>query len=128
MGWTGIARNEHNRESLRYPSDLTDREWALTAPFIAPAKSGGRRRTTDMREVVNALLYVASSGGACSHAEPQGIVTLDKLLNQALRKDSTLTPSTHLQFFSEKKLCTALKNLTSGSTKMCRRRLRKSDN
>ena len=64
MGWTGIARDEHNRDGLRYPSDLTDREWALTAPFIPPAKSGGRRRTTDMREVVNALLYVASSGGA----------------------------------------------------------------
>jgi transposase len=64
MGWTGIARTEHNRESLRYPSGLTDREWALTAPFIPPAKSGGRRRTTDMREVVNAVLYVGSSGGA----------------------------------------------------------------
>jgi transposase len=64
MGWTGIARDEHNRESLRYPSDLTDSEWALTAPFVPPAKSGGRRRTTDMREVVNALLYIASSGGA----------------------------------------------------------------
>ena len=64
MGWTGIARREHSRDGLRYPSDLTDREWAVTAPFIPPAKSGGRRRTTDMREVVNALLYVASSGGA----------------------------------------------------------------
>ena len=64
MGWTGIARDEHNRDGLRYPSDLTDREWVLTAPFIPPAKSGGRRRTTNMREVVNALLYIASSGGA----------------------------------------------------------------
>ena len=64
MGWTGIARDEHNRESLRYPSDLTDRVWALTAPFVPLAKSGGRRRTTDMREVVNALPYIASSGGA----------------------------------------------------------------
>ena len=64
MGWTGIARAEHNRESLRYPSDLTDREWSLTAPFIPAAKSGGRRRTSDMREVVNAVLYVGSSGGA----------------------------------------------------------------
>ena len=64
MGWTGTARREHSRDGLRYPGDLTEREWALTAPFIPPAKSGGRRRTTDMREVVNALLYVASSGGA----------------------------------------------------------------
>lgn len=64
MGWTGIARREHSREGLRYPSDMTDREWLLTAPFIPPPKTGGRRRTTDMREVVNALLYIASSGGA----------------------------------------------------------------
>ena len=41
-----------------------DCEWVLTAPFVLPAKSGGRRRTADMREVVNALLYIASSGGA----------------------------------------------------------------
>ena len=64
MGWTGIARREHSRDGLRYPSDLTDREWSVTAPFVPPAKSGGRRRTTNMREVLNALLYVASSGGA----------------------------------------------------------------
>ena len=64
MGWTGIGRREHSREGLRYPSDMTEREWLLTALFISPAKTGGRRRTTDMREVVNALLSIASSGGA----------------------------------------------------------------
>jgi len=64
MAWTDIARREHSREGLRYPSDLTDREWALTAPFIPSAKTGGRRRSTDMREVVNALLYIAASGCA----------------------------------------------------------------
>ena len=62
MTWTGIARREHSREGLRYPSDMTDREWLLTAPFIPSAKSGGRPRTTDMREVVNAFLYIAASG------------------------------------------------------------------
>ena len=64
MAWTGIARREHIREGLRYPSDMTDREWLLAAPFIPPAKRGGRRRTTDMREAVNALLYIAASGCA----------------------------------------------------------------
>ena len=64
MTWTGIARCEHRREGLRYPSDLTDREWSLTSPFIPPAKTGGRRRSTDMREVLNGLLYIASSGCA----------------------------------------------------------------
>ena len=61
MAWTGIARREHSRKGLRYPGDMTGREWLLTAPFIPPAKSGGRRRT---REVLNAVFYVASSGFA----------------------------------------------------------------
>lgn len=64
MAWTGIARQEHSRKGLRYSSDMTDREWALAAPFIPGAKRGGRRRATDMREVLNALLYIAASGCA----------------------------------------------------------------
>jgi transposase len=64
MAWTDIARREHSRAGLRYPSDMTDREWELMAPFVPPAKRGGRRRTTDMREVINAILYIAASGGA----------------------------------------------------------------
>jgi transposase len=59
-----IARREHNREGLRYPSDMTDVEWALAAPFVPPARRGGRPRTADMREVLNAMLYVAASGCA----------------------------------------------------------------
>ncbi|QHD68359.1 IS5 family transposase [Sphingobium yanoikuyae] len=62
--WTGIARREHSREGLRYPSDMTDTEWALAAPFVPPARRGGRPRTADMREVLNAMLYIAASGCA----------------------------------------------------------------
>ena len=62
--WTGIARREHSREGLRYPSDMTDAEWALAEPFVPPARRGGRPRTADMREIVNAMLYVAASGCA----------------------------------------------------------------
>lgn len=62
--WTGIARREHSREGLRYPSDMTDAEWALAAPFVPAARRGGRPRTADMREVLNAMLYIASSGCA----------------------------------------------------------------
>jgi transposase len=47
---------------LRYPSDLTDAEWALVAPMIRPAKRGGRPRTVDVREVLNAIFYVLSTG------------------------------------------------------------------
>jgi putative transposase len=46
----------------RYPSDLTDEQWELMAAVIPPAKPGGRPRTTDIREVVNALLYLNRSG------------------------------------------------------------------
>jgi transposase len=41
---------------LRYPSDLTDEEWAVIAPLIPPAKRGGNRRTVNEREVVNGLM------------------------------------------------------------------------
>ena len=51
MPWDAIARRQHNRDHPRYPSDLTDRECSIMEPFIPPAKSGGRPRTSDMREV-----------------------------------------------------------------------------
>jgi putative transposase len=46
-----------------YPSDLSDEEWAILEPLIPPAKSGGKPRTTEMREVMNAIFYVNKSGG-----------------------------------------------------------------
>ena len=56
--WTAETRARYDRSGLRYPSDLTDAEWALIAPMIPPAKRGGRKREVDVREVVNGLLYV----------------------------------------------------------------------
>ena len=46
----------------RYPADLTDRQWRRLAPHIPPAKPGGRPRSADVREVVNAILYVLRNG------------------------------------------------------------------
>ena len=60
--WTNENRGRYDRSSLRYPSDLTDEEWALVAPLIPPAKRGGNRRHVDIREVVNGLMYVLSTG------------------------------------------------------------------
>jgi putative transposase len=62
MPWNDTARREHRRDSQRYPSDLTAREWALIAPMLPAAKRGGRPRTTDLRAVTDAILYIASSG------------------------------------------------------------------
>lgn len=60
--WTKANRGKYNRDGLRYPSDLTDAEWALVEPLIPPAKRGGRKREVDVREVLNGLLYVLSTG------------------------------------------------------------------
>lgn len=60
--WTKANRGKYHRDGLRYPSDLTDAEWELVQPLIPPAKRGGRRREVDVREVVNGLLYVLSTG------------------------------------------------------------------
>ena len=45
-----------------YGSDLTDKQWKLIEPHIPPEKDFGRPRTTDMREVTNALLYMLRTG------------------------------------------------------------------
>ncbi len=60
--WTHENRGLYERKSARYPSDLTDREWALIAPLIPPARHGGRPRTVNLREVMNGILYVLETG------------------------------------------------------------------
>ena len=60
--WTIENRPRYNRDRLRYPSDLTDEEWALVEPLIPPAKHGGRRRWVVVREVMNGVMYVLSTG------------------------------------------------------------------
>lgn len=64
MPWTETARREYERRGRRYATDLTDREWSLIEPLLPKPKRLGRPRTTDLREVVNAILYLASSGCA----------------------------------------------------------------
>ena len=60
--WKPEHRLAANRGGLRYPSDLNDTEWALIAPLIPPARRGGRRRSVNVREVINAIFYVLSTG------------------------------------------------------------------
>ena len=60
--WTKITRPKYERDLLRYASDLTDGEWKVLEPLLPRAKALGRPRTTALREVVNAILYLLRSG------------------------------------------------------------------
>lgn len=62
MGWTDFTRRQYGRRTERYASDLTDMEWSLIAPFMPRPRRLGRPRKTELREVLNALLYIASTG------------------------------------------------------------------
>ena len=60
--WTNENRSRYDRSKLRYPSDVTDEEWVVIGPLIPRAKRGGNKRTVDVREVVNGLMYILSTG------------------------------------------------------------------
>jgi transposase len=60
--WTAEQRRRHAQVGLRYPSDLTDAEWSLVEPMIPPARRGGRRRTVEVRAVLNGIFYVLATG------------------------------------------------------------------
>ena len=60
--WTKENRVRYDRSHLHYESDLTDAEWGLVAPLIPPAKHGGAKRTVDVREIINGLMYILSTG------------------------------------------------------------------
>ena len=62
MSWTEITRRQYRRDGLRYASDLTEEEWQSIAPHLPAAKPLGRPRETDLREAVNAMLYVLTTG------------------------------------------------------------------
>jgi transposase len=60
--WTKKHRETYVRVGGRYPSDMTDPEWAVIEPLIPAAKPGGRPRKTDMRAAINAILYLLRTG------------------------------------------------------------------
>ena len=60
--WTTKNRARYGRAHLRYPSDVTEEEWAVIAPLIPPARRGGRKRSVNIREVFNGVLYILSTG------------------------------------------------------------------
>lgn len=62
MAWTEITRAQYRRDDLEYASDLRDAEWALIAPLMPERKRLGRPRRTDLRRVMEAILYIVTTG------------------------------------------------------------------
>src|SRR6201993_582215 len=60
--WTPEHRLAADRSGLRYPSDLADAEWAIVEPMIPPARHGGRKRSVNVREVLNGIFYILWTG------------------------------------------------------------------
>ena len=59
MVLTKITRPQYRREGMLYESDTTDGEWLVMEPLLPPPSALGRPRETEMRALVNAILYIA---------------------------------------------------------------------
>ena len=62
MAWIETTRQQYARGEARYASDCTDAEWAIVEPFLPWPSRVGRPRKTDLREVWNAIQYIAATG------------------------------------------------------------------
>ena len=62
MAWTAATRGDYVRSSGMYASDVTDREWTLTAPHLPAVRPGGRPRSVCLRRLVNAVFYLLQTG------------------------------------------------------------------
>ena len=62
MPWDNTNRAKYDYKTGRYPSDMTNAQWAIIEPLVPLPKHGGRPRTTDMREVINAIFYITRTG------------------------------------------------------------------
>jgi len=60
--WRKVTRADYDRRHGCYASDLTDQEWSLVTGFMPKRRRTGRPRTTDLRAVMDAILYIASTG------------------------------------------------------------------
>lgn len=58
--YSGVAK--HPQSNKRYTSDSTDKEWMIIAPELAQAEGPGRKRTVNLREIVNAIFYRTRTG------------------------------------------------------------------
>jgi transposase len=62
MAWTDITRKHYEPPKGRCASDLSDEQWALIAPLLPPGRGNGRPRKVDLRVVMDAIFYIATTG------------------------------------------------------------------
>lgn len=62
MAWNETTREQYRRRLERFETDVTDAEWALIQPLLPPPSRRGRRRSTDLREVFNAIQFILGTG------------------------------------------------------------------
>ncbi len=62
MVWTDATRRRYERKFGRYASDCTNEEWSLIATYLPQTKRIGRPRTTNLRDVWDAIQYMACTG------------------------------------------------------------------
>jgi transposase len=67
--WSNEQRKKHKPRGGRYPSDVNDEEWTIIEPMIPVARTGGRKRETDTREVFNAIRYIDRTGCQWRHCQ-----------------------------------------------------------
>ena len=67
--WTTQNRRRYDRSELRYPSDLTDADGRMSLHLISPARPGSNKRTVDIREVMNGVMYVYAGRYGCATGE-----------------------------------------------------------
>ena len=59
-----MMKKKRNRRVKRYPTDLNDKKWAIISPLLPGALPGGRPRSTGLRNLINAILYIVRAGCA----------------------------------------------------------------
>ena len=62
MAWDEATHEQYSRSRKRYESDVTDEEWEVIIPLLPKPSRKGRLRTTDLREVFDAIHYMLASG------------------------------------------------------------------
>ena len=94
--WTEITRTKYERKGLGYSSDLSDAEWAMIEPRSPRRNRLGRPPKTEVRSVVNALLYMVRPLGRRTHA---GLAQSQPSPRQRLRGDNRQRQSLALSCF-----------------------------